>query len=147
MNQPRTKEDNRAASSRTTKIWIGLSFLLSTALLVWSFTLPFRNNGIRPSDRKGVNGTSISFQGMDAEQVRETAKVLDDELLNLVQEKRVSQRELRPGFREARQHWNQHVQKVQRRVKELAKAEEGSLAAQYRDDLIKSLEDADEPVR
>jgi len=133
---------------RSSTLWIGLSFVLSTAILVWSFTLPFRQkdplfDSKKDADGEVLDATEIKHrQQMQANEFRDAALALDAELMQAVREK--SRTEEKPDIRHARQKWNRHVESVHRQLKSIGKVERGTLEWRYQQELLKSLEDAPE---
>ena len=127
------------------KIWFSLSLFLSFALLVWSFSLPFRDSTFttqveKEADQNSVQTTEIKFRKRQVEEMRDAALLLDQALMEKVREKYRGQE--KPGIQESKEHWNRHVESVKRQVKEIGRAPEGSLEAQYQRELIGSLSDA-----
>lgn len=141
-----TKAPSETSSkSRSTKIWITLSFVLSIALLVWSFTLPFReSSSLIPS--RGADGDRVVsasvVQYRNADELRAEAMMLDHDLMEMMREKEQERSRPRPGIREVKQRWELHVQDVKRQIKEMGAVKEGSIEAQHRKEMLESLEDA-----
>jgi hypothetical protein len=147
MDQPAPTNQETHTRFRSTTLWIGLSFLLSFALLIWSFTLPFRQDESplhrRNAERSQPATTEVDYQESQAEAFRQTALALDFELMSAVREKH-RQQPAKPGFREVKQAWQRRVERAQQEVKRLENAKEGSLEAQYLQEVLESFRDAPE---
>lgn len=131
---------------RSSTFWIGLSFLLSTVLLVWSFTLPFRqSDGLihalgDAEDLVPVSATEVvHHRQLQADEFLKAAKALDAELMHLVQEK--NRTEEKPGIVQSRRNWDRHVESVERQLKQLGKPEKGTLEWRYQQELLEATDD------
>lgn len=140
-----TQRRDRRRARRT--FWIGLSFLLSGSILVWSFTAPFRQATplVSVDDRQQLDGQSTTADAADrrrtqAEEFREAAIALDREFMRTVRERRKQPDNL-PGLEKSRQAWQLRSESFRRQIAELADAKEGTLEWQYRHDLQQSLAD------
>ncbi len=151
QSSPSTTPPRRGRSSRW---WIGLSFLVSSLILLWAFTLPFRNPGPSVGSVNQVSGIQTAFslsagqRRAEAEQFREDAIAEHHDYLRSLEKKRQlhDRREL-PRKQEVVQRWNQRVELMQARIKKLdseiqrSDAPEGSLMWQNREELTKVLDD------
>jgi hypothetical protein len=142
-------EGEKEQRSKSSKIWIALSFVLSAVILGWGFTLPFRQPGDPLVTSGGGSPTSLAQDLADrieqrrsaAEEFRQAAIALDQEFMRAVEKKRGTKRNKLPGIVEVRANWERRVAKVQTQLRQLNNAPEGSLEATYRDELAESLND------
>ncbi len=144
-------EGDKKQRSKSSQIWIALSFGLSALILGWGFTLPFRQPG-DPLVTSGGGSSSPTSLAQDladrieqrrsaAEEFRQAAIALDQEFMRTVEKKRGTKEDKLPGIVEARANWERHVAKVHDQLRQLKKCAEGSLEAAYRDELAESLDD------
>ena len=77
----------------------------------------------------------------EVEEFRQTAIDLDRELMSMVRRKRELENRRRPGINESRQNWHQRVEKAKKDLQLHQHAEEGSVEWEYRQGLLRSLED------
>ena len=137
--------------SRSSSIWIILSFVITAAIIGWGFSLPFRKHE-RPllvwdeSDLPGRGPESVRKVKLTKEEIdayREIAIQRDREFLRQRRE-RLRQTANLPGREEAKATEKRRVASLQKKIAELHDAPKGSLEAQYREDLKKSLENRDD---
>ncbi|MGB0599767.1 MAG: hypothetical protein ACPGLY_24045 [Rubripirellula sp.] len=126
------------------KVWIRLSLFLSFSLMVWSFSLPFRDNTLKSQqnekvEQSNLETTEIKFSKRQMEEMRDAAVSLDHALMKKIGEKYAEKE--KPGFRETQNYWNRHVESVRLQVAQIGQAPEGSLEAQYQQELLDSLGD------
>jgi hypothetical protein len=141
--------NDRQQSRFSSRIWIGLSFLLSTVILGWSFTLPFRQAGktmvSSEQHAEQVDLTDVVRQRQtSAEEFRDAAIALDQEFMRSLAKRNQPKRDL-PGIEHTKRAWQRHQKLVETQVRQLKNAEEGTLEASYRQELINSFEDGPRP--
>ncbi len=144
IRSKRTVDDAEGKFPGSTKVWMGLSLFLSFTLMVWSFSLPFRESMFTSqeeiaADQSDLQTTGIKYSERQVQEMRDAAVSLDDALMESVREKYAEVK--KPGIQQTRRYWNQHVESVQQKVKQIGKAPEGSLESQYQRQLIHSLHD------
>ena len=147
MTQATSASDHhKKKRSKGSKLWIALSFTLSTVILGWAFSLPFRQPDIALLQSSEATG---GFQGLDqirdrrssAEEFREAAIVLDDEFMRSIRKKREAEKRPHSGIKEARARWDRHVASVKKQLAFVKGAEEGTVEWEHRQNLLRSLDD------
>jgi hypothetical protein len=120
---------------------------LSSLLLLWSFSLPFRQAGSLASSARSAAEIAtrdlshrIEQRRSQAEELREAAIAMDQEFMRSLAKRNAAKSDL-PGGQEATARWHRHRQFVLKQVEQLRDAPEGSLEAAYRRELIESLQD------
>lgn len=126
------------------KVWISLSLFLSFSLMVWSFTLPFRDSTLKSqpkekAEQSNLQSSEIKFSKRQMEEMRDAAVSLDHALMKKIAKKYAE--EEKPGLRETQNYWNRHVESVRLQVTQIGQAPEGSLESQYQQELLDSLGD------
>jgi hypothetical protein len=147
---PETRKIAKANQrSKSSKVWIALSFTLSALILVWAFSLPFRQsstslvsstNAEEPSDAFR-RSAQIAQRRSNAEEFRQAAIALDKKFMQSIRKKRDAENRPRPGINDSRERWQRHVKSVNRELRAFRNAKEGTLEWDYRQTLLRSLED------
>ena len=149
MSKPATFSEKRK-ERKTKRFWITLSLLLSTALLVWSFSLPFRQPGqpivsSSPSQQAGEGQLDLSEQiqqrRTNAEEFRDAAIALDREFMRAVAERNRPKRDL-PGHQDSKAAFERHVESVKKQLRQFKDAKEGTVEWEAKQQLLASLQDA-----
>ena len=143
------REYQKQKRSKGSKLWITLSFTLSTLILGWAFSLPFQSHGDVLSTLE-TRATAAGFHGSakirqrrsNVEEFREAAIALDAEFMRSIRQRRESEARPLSGIEESRHRWERHVASVRRQLEMLRNAERGSVEWEHRQSLLKSLEDA-----
>ncbi|MFK8110609.1 MAG: hypothetical protein AB8B91_00315 [Rubripirellula sp.] len=131
------------------KLWIGLSFLLSACILAWTFTLPFRTEGglvssvtktdFQPEPLELID--QVRQKRTEAEDYRQAALELDEKLMRAVAEKNTKPENL-PGIEQSRDRYERRKQSVRKQLLLLGVPEEGTPEWNYAKKLLESLQDA-----
>ncbi|QEF96815.1 hypothetical protein Mal15_08450 [Stieleria maiorica] len=150
----RRKTDRAAALPRSNfaRYAIVCSFLFSTGLIAWAFTLPFRSGAGR-GDGRGLGATQATLTDLEyearltADQYVDYTRDLDRRLLSRVRDKN---RPTRSGLtkRELHQKWSEGVEKRKQQFHQMLKdsgeesIKEGTIEWQTLQDLQKVISDA-----
>ncbi len=136
--------------SKNVRILIALSFFVSGSILIFAFTMPFRQPGsplVSAADRAAQNSSGqldlaeeIRERRSNADQFREAAIKLDNEFMKtFVKGKTV---EPVPGLTEAKTSWQDKADSVRKRMSELGGDDKDSLEWQHQMELAEALRDA-----
>ncbi|MCG8650980.1 MAG: hypothetical protein MI861_14165 [Pirellulales bacterium] len=120
----------------------------------WAFSLPFRSDALSLGYSGGDADSGDGAEGVlpaqqrdrtrtEAEEFRAAAIALDEEFMRQRQE-RLRKNEV-PGKKQVKQHWHQHVKRVQRQLRQIGNPRRGSMEWQEKQELFKSLDDAPRP--
>jgi hypothetical protein len=153
----RRKSDRRyvEAGSRKTRVVFATSCILSTCILIWAFSLPFRgDNAVATFANKdannagGLEASTVSRTETDGQYLQEVM-FLEEDLKRQLAKKRKSSKSPRnlTGADEAKAAWNRGLEKRYREAKLLAdlseeKVIEGTIEWHAQMELQEYLEDA-----
>jgi hypothetical protein len=134
---------------------IGLSLLISSTLLVWAFSLPFRRSSVTIGSAGNASSIQEDFsvkakqRRSQAEEIREQAMVQHRDFLRLMKkQKHYKASQQRLGHQEAQQRWQRRTESMQTEIAKLtvaiekSNASEDSMLWQDREHLIKVSEDS-----
>ncbi len=134
-----------SARSRRSKLVVLLAYVLSAFILGWSFWISFQavrsgDTGLRidPIDLS----ERVESRRNRAEDVRSEAFARDAILMQNIREKRVARTSNKPTSDESKKWLIRRVNKVRRTIQELGDPEQGTVEWEYKQYLIRSLEDA-----
>jgi hypothetical protein len=137
--------------SKSSKVWIALSFTLSALILGWAFSLPFRQSDTSLVSSASTEEQSEAFRKSEqirerrsnADEFRQAAIALDEKFMQSIREKRdAEKRRPRPGINESREHWQRHLKLVKKELQTYRYAKEGTVEWDHKQSLLKSLADA-----
>lgn len=140
-------ETNRR--STRSKVWIALSFTLSALILGWAFSIPFQqssasmaSSAIAKEFGEALDRSAPTTGGRSSgEEFRQAAIELDKKFMQSLQRHRERANRPRPGINESRVHWQRRMETVSRQLENYRDAEKGSVEWEYKQSLLKSLED------
>ncbi len=127
--------------SKSSKVWIALSFTLSALILGWAFSLPFRQHrhfACLVSERRGTKRSIPSNRSRSRNDVRmrksfgKRQSPWTKKFMQSIRKKRDAENRPRPGINESREHWQRHVKSVKKELQTLRNAKEGTIEWDYR---------------
>lgn len=148
---PETRKFDKAKQrSKSSKVWIALSFTLSALILGWAFSLPFSQSGTslvssakaEEQSETFVRSEQIVERRSSAEEFRQAAIALDEKFMKSIRKQRDADNYTRPGLSDSRERWQSHVKSVKKELGSLRQAKKGTVEWEYRQSLLRSLEDA-----
>ena len=121
---------SRIGQPDLSKVWVGLSFLVSSLILIWAFSLPFQSSGqtktvLRNSGKDP--GEVLRRRRIEADEFRAVARSMDSDLMREVARRREASRRPVPGIENSKKEWKHRVTLVRKQIDQLAKAEQGTL--------------------
>ncbi|MGB7329200.1 MAG: hypothetical protein WBD31_30240 [Rubripirellula sp.] len=140
-----TKPKTESMSLRLLK---GLSIALSAAFLVWTFWSVLGRPQAAPVTEKRLPMdpvTQVTYQQSDAQYIYDSAVQADREFMTQLSEERQARASVfKPGIEHSRQAWSAKKKRIAAQIKALSNAPEGSLARQYRDELVAQQEEVED---
>ncbi len=154
MSEKKTESTEQKAEARKAnngRLWLMISFVFSGIIMTWALSLPFRSKALTfeegsPESIAQQHSRNI-WLDRRSERAQSEAQAIRDQAIAMDQEFMRQRRErLRPrvvpGKVEVQQHWDRHVELVDKQLKMLGDPEEGTLQWDAKQDLLESLEDA-----
>lgn len=148
------RTDSPRKSGRTwMAIGIVASMLISSTLLIWAFSLPFRrlSASARPVATEGDNTVTALQRRDEAQEIRDAAIVQHRDFLFLLKkQKQLKLQQQLPGREESQKRWTRRTVAMKEKIVELDEAikkldvPEGSMLWQNREQLVKTIADSGE---